>query len=159
MNPNPIDEEKRRKGRPDLIPSGVLLSLGSHLLESLTRYRLSPGDAELRQFFHSVGICMKHNVYFIMTRVGDVLGYGWHKHGECTWRIAGTDQAHPQTHFASASRHVLEYLADPLAQEEGSNIPVLYHATAQLCIVHDLIHNPPTIVGQNDGQWSINVRE
>lgn len=65
---------------------------------------------------------------------GRAMGYGYRKHGDCTWREAGTEQADPRTHLASAMRHLLEHLRDPKACEEGSGLPVLWHAAAQLLI-------------------------
>lgn len=73
---------------------------------------------------------------------GKVMGYGFRKHGNCTWRIAGTEQADPQTHYASALRHLLEYGDNPNAIEEGSGLPVLYHALSQIAILIDCIDNP-----------------
>jgi hypothetical protein len=66
--------------------------------------------------------------------VGDCMGYGYRKHGDCTWTVEGTEQADPRTHLASAMRHLLEHLADPNATEEGSGLPVLWHAAAQVLI-------------------------
>ena len=71
------------------------------------------------------------------------LSYGAQKHGDCTWRDKGTEQAKPETHLASLQRHLLEWQLNPDAREEGSDLPVLYHARAQLGIMIDLIENPP----------------
>jgi hypothetical protein len=73
---------------------------------------------------------------------GKVMGYGFRKHGNCTWRIAGTEQAEVSTHTASALRHVLEYLENPDAVEDGSGLPVLYHALSQIAIAIDCHENP-----------------
>ena len=71
--------------------------------------------------------------------MGEVMSYGWGKHGDCTWKHAGTEQADPRTHVASAIRHLAEYLDDPDATEEGSGLPVLWHAASQLTIAIDCI--------------------
>lgn len=83
-------------------------------------------------------------------RAGEVMGYGLRKHGRCTWRIAGTEQAEPQTHYASAVRHVLEWLVDVNAVEVGSNFPVLWHLLSQIGITIDLLLDPPRKTGEND---------
>lgn len=70
---------------------------------------------------------------------GAVDAYGFFKHGPCTWKIAGTEQADPQTHIASACRHIAEYLDNQNAVESGSGLPVLWHARAQLGIAIDCI--------------------
>lgn len=70
---------------------------------------------------------------------GAVDAYGFFKHGPCTWKIAGTEQADPQTHIASACRHIAEYLDNPDAVEAGSGLPVLWHARAQIGIAIDCI--------------------
>jgi hypothetical protein len=74
---------------------------------------------------------------------GKVMAYGFKKHGNCTWKVPGTEQAKPETHIASAYRHLLEYQNNPDAVEEGSGLPVLYHALAQIAIAIDCIENPP----------------
>lgn len=91
-----IDNEKRHKGRPDLVPATAIL------------------------------------------RCGEVMGYGFRKHGDCTWRKEGTEQADVKTHLASAVRHLLERLEDSEAVEEGSGMPVLWHCMAQIAIAIDL---------------------
>lgn len=89
---------------------------------------------------------------------GCVMGYGYRKHGVCTWRVAGTEQADPQTHLASLERHINEFKLDPTAREEGSGMPVLWHALAQLAILIDLVENPARVPGENDGEWGITAR-
>lgn len=69
-----------------------------------------------------------------LLEVGRTMAYGFGKHGTCTWRTAGTEQAKASTHVASASRHLAEYLGDPDATEEGSGLSVLAHCAAQLLI-------------------------
>jgi len=71
--------------------------------------------------------------------VGKCMGYGFRKHGDCTWTVHGTEQADPSTHIASAMRHLLEHLADPCATEEGSGLPVLWHAAAQVLIAVECV--------------------
>ncbi len=75
-------------------------------------------------------------------RAGHVQGYGRRKHGRCTWRVFGTEQSLPETHVASATRHVIEYEIDPDAIEGGSRLPVLLHAFAQDCIAIDCAVDP-----------------
>lgn len=87
-----------------------------------------------------------------------VLAYGFRKHGVCTWRVAGSEQADPQTHLASLERHILEFKLDPNAREEGSGFPVLWHALAQLAILIDLMEDPPTRSGVNDKRCLIEGR-
>lgn len=82
---------------------------------------------------------------------GMVMGYGTRKHGNCTWRVAGTEQADPQTHLASLERHINEFKLDPDAREGGSGFPVLWHAMSQLAILIDLMENPPQSPHVNDG--------
>lgn len=82
---------------------------------------------------------------------GKVMAYGASKHGNCTWRVAGTKQADPQEHLASAYRHLLEFMENPKAVEEGSGLPVLYHCLSQVAILIDLVENPPQVEGENDG--------
>lgn len=89
---------------------------------------------------------------------GRVMAYGASKHGDCTWRVAGTGQADPQTHLASAYRHLLEFMEDPRAVEEGSGLPVLYHCLSQVAIVIDLVENPPDKEGENDGRGTVTSR-
>ena len=62
--------------------------------------------------------------------VGEVLAYGYGKHGRCTWRNAGTEQARAETHIASAWRHMCEIGSD----DAESGLPHLHHAAAQLLI-------------------------
>lgn len=69
--------------------------------------------------------------------VGYVQAYGRGKHGNCTWKDGGTEQSRSETHIASAQRHLAEFEASPDAREAGSNLPVLWHAAAQLLIAID----------------------
>ncbi len=72
---------------------------------------------------------------------GAVQAYGKYKHGNCTWKEEGTEQADPQSHIASAMRHMAEYLDNPDALEKGSNLPVLWHAQNQIAIAIDCQKN------------------
>jgi len=85
---------------------------------------------------------------------GLVMAYGLQKHGNCTWRVAGTEQADPETHIASAYRHVLEWLDDPSAVEAGSRLPVLYHALSQIAIAIDCIENPAKPLPEIEDGWT-----
>jgi hypothetical protein len=158
-----INAEKALKPRPDLLPAGALLALGwleetpvTEAYDALLQFRDSPDDVD------RLVLAMQYVANVIGTGVllagGRVMSYGAHKHGNCTWRVAGSEQADPQTHLASAERHLLEYLGDPAAVEEGSGFPVLWHAFSQICIVYDLVTNPPLVVGENDGLGTVTKR-
>lgn len=151
---NPIDLEKKNKPRPDLIPFAVLAMDVSPLLRDLVKFAIRPRSGEYHDLIGTVCRMLRTHRYALYLEVGRVLQYGYQKHGECTWRIAGTDQSLPQTHYASAVRHALEYLSDPDAVEEGSQIPVIYHFVAQVMIVFDLMNDPPSGHG-NDGRWEV----
>ncbi len=80
---------------------------------------------------------------------GLVQGYGGRKHGECTWRVAGTEQAKPETHIASAMRHLIEILRHgPAARDPESGLLHAAHARAQLGIAIDCLylHEPVALV-------------
>lgn len=79
---------------------------------------------------------------------GRAMGYGYRKHGDCTWREPGTEQADPRTHIASAMRHLLEHLHDADACEEGSGLPVLWHAAAQILIAVECTEQLDEISGR-----------
>lgn len=74
---------------------------------------------------------------------GKAMAYGRAKHGRCTWRVPGTEQATVECHAASAFRHLLDFLLDPNAVEAGSKLSVLYHLLAQVSIMIDLHEDPP----------------
>lgn len=68
---------------------------------------------------------------------GEVMGYGLRKHGNRTWRIAGTEQADPRTHLASLMRHLLAAIDDPAAIDDESGFPHLACVITQACIAYD----------------------
>jgi hypothetical protein len=68
---------------------------------------------------------------------GRVMGYGLRKHGNCTWRVAGTEQADPRTHVASMIRHALAACEDPTAIDEESGLPHLACVITQAAIAFD----------------------
>jgi hypothetical protein len=163
-----INKEKAAKNRPDLLPPAVVLNLLEHIESEhpvLEAYKALLAFAE-RPTERYGGL---QSALFALAReiggtlqaidgAGSVMGYGAKKHGNCTWRVAGTEQADPQTHLASAQRHCLEYLLDPDSVEEGSGRPVLWHAFAQVCILINLVVSPPQLVGENDGLSTVTRR-
>jgi hypothetical protein len=70
---------------------------------------------------------------------GDVQAYGGAKHGPCTWREKGTEQADPRTHIASASRHAAYAFDDPWSTDEASGLLHLAHLGAQIDIALDCL--------------------
>lgn len=70
---------------------------------------------------------------------GDVQSFGLAKHGPCTWRNEGTDQADPRTHLASASRHAAHVFDDPWSIDEQSGLLNLAHLGAQIDIALDCL--------------------
>jgi hypothetical protein len=171
-----INAEKAAKPRPDLFPARAALAIRRALptTDDRTAYELVlAADDSLRDFVmtHDVRdlaragalVCVaigrsectgslrvESDYAHAILRAGAVMGYGLAKHGRCTWRIAGTEQADPQTHYSSACRHVLEWLVDVNARESGSNFPVLWHLLSQIGITIDLLLDPPRKVGEND---------
>lgn len=171
-----IDAEKAGKPRPDLLPARALIKLDAYCSDDSVPDNHEPRavcrDAllSLRAFRQYVDIdyaiaamaCVADLLggpYYAAMRGGAVMGYGYRKHGRCTWRVAGTEQADPQTHLASAERHLLEWLIDCNATEEGSGFPVLWHAFSQLAILIDLWLDPPTRVGENDEHGMVTGRQ
>ena len=162
-----IDAEKAAKPRPDLLPASALLAIGEgrspeiptvrNAYTRLLKFRHNLDTGQLwGAMLHVVAILGGGGAAFL--DAGAVMGYGFRKHGKCTWRVAGTQQADPQVHLASAERHLLEHLQDHKATEEGSGMPVLWHALAQLCILYDLWVDPPQMEGVNDGKALIAPR-
>ena len=161
-----IDAEKQNKPRPDLLPATALGALwrampstpplhdGAEIYQLWLFFRADPTAQNL--IAAMLGLATQlGGVPAAINYGGHVMGYGFRKHGACTWRIACTMQSQPQTHVASAERHLLEYLQDPAEREEGSGFPVLWHAFAQMCIVFDLLADPPKKPQINDGHVMI----
>lgn len=71
---------------------------------------------------------------------GLVMGMGFRKHGDCTWRQLGTQQADPKTHIASAMRHLVKTLLDPMARDQQSGRVHLAHARAQIGIAIECLY-------------------
>jgi hypothetical protein len=161
-----INAEKRTKSRPDLIPAEVYRRFRRAITELMgTDGRNDPLPAlfdfastgNVEHLFRAMAITHKRTgrTHGTGLAMGRVLAYGLAKHGVCTWRVAGTEQADPQTHYASALRHILEHFEDPNAVEEGSKFPVLDHALTQMAILADLVLDPPKLLNENDGRWAI----
>lgn len=70
---------------------------------------------------------------------GDVQAFGLAKHGPCTWREKGTEQADPRTHLASASRHAALVFDDPWSTDDQSGLLHLAHLGAQIDIALDCL--------------------
>jgi hypothetical protein len=68
---------------------------------------------------------------------GRVMAYGLAKHGECTWRVAGTKQAESREHVASMVRHALEVAANIDAIDDESGLEQLACVITQACIAYD----------------------
>jgi hypothetical protein len=71
--------------------------------------------------------------------IGEVMAYGYGKHGRCTWRTPGTKQAEPETHIASAFRHLAKMGPAYDALDDESGLPHLHCALSQLAIAVDCI--------------------
>lgn len=140
-----INDEKLHKTRPDLLPAGplqVLYPKDRADVGCLWAYRDTGDCRYLRQLAFEI-IAQLGGPPTALLLAGRVMGYGFRKHGDCTWRVAGTEQAEVRTHIASAERHLLEHWQDPDAVEEGSGLPVLHHALSQVLIALDLLLDPP----------------
>ena len=72
-----------------------------------------------------------------LNAIGDVKAYGLCKHGDCTWKKAGTEQADPQTHVASASRHMSDVFDDLWSVDAATGLLNMAHLGAQICIALD----------------------
>lgn len=70
---------------------------------------------------------------------GDVQAFGLAKHGPCTWRVAGTAQAKPETHGASGSRHAAHAFEDPWSTDPDTGLLHLAHLGAQVLIELDCL--------------------
>lgn len=158
-----IEAEKAAKPRPDLLPplalAMVLSQFCSTVFGRLALFLKSRDLAELG--YASVRIldelCMrgvaKSRADAIM-QAGEIMGVGLRKHGPCTWRIAGTEQADPQCHYASLVRHLLEY-EDGVTQDPDSGRHPLLHAVCQISIMINLLDDPPEHPDDNDGRAMI----
>lgn len=162
-----INAEKAAKPRPDLLPARELYHLarvtqaGSSVcgvLDLLARFEHTLDPDWLRAVVGELAAWAGISTAELVLRAGEVMGYGFRKHGRCTWRVAGTEQADPQTHYASGVRHVVERWDNPDAHEEGSGKPVLWHAAAQFILTLDLLMDPPKLEGVNDGRGMITGR-
>lgn len=146
-----VNQEKAAKSRPDLIPGHVLrmIRFGTCYLtlEKVATFLCGPELPCYLDVLNAIDVICKEeaiaNLGDFMLTVGKVQGYGFTKHGHCSWRIPDTEQADPRTHVASMVRHLAEYQQDVDEKEEGSGFPVLWHALAQGCITLDLMLNPP----------------
>lgn len=173
-----IDAEKAAKPRVDLIPATALAAIGAALSrESVAGGTWGLGDV-LERLAHGArvrsietladawllaAVALKQEgdldvaAGHALLDVGAVMAVGFVKHGPCTWRVAGTSQAEPQTHYACACRHVAEALAGRDADPDSGR-PPLVHALAQIAILIDLLVDPPQLAGQNDGHAMIAAR-
>ena len=155
-----IEAEKSAKPRPDLLPARALgMALRSHpaICDAFasfatfkkTRSLAVLGDA-LNRVLDEIGTM--HGTALLAA--GEIMGVGLRKHGPCTWRIAGTEQADPQTHYASAVRHMLEHCAG-ITQDPDSGKHPLLHAVCQIAIMINLLDDPPEHPDDNDGRAMI----
>lgn len=144
-----INAEKALKSRPDLVPSKAY---GRCCCDKPYGWRTSVTDVLGPKGASQEAVCVLFqwarqrvgsNDWTNLLALGKVMAYGRAKHGYCTWRVAGTKQANPEEHWASACRRLCEYLADEWATEEGSGLPVLLHAMTQCVITMDLLIDPP----------------
>lgn len=161
-----INAEKAAKPRPDLLPARELHRIAvflenwevANVLGSLAAFEDTLEPIWLTRAVVELAQWSGETIGAFLLGCGEVMGYGFRKHGRCTFRVAGSEQADPQTHYASGVRHVLERWDNPAAVEEGSGRPVLWHAGAQFLLTLDLLNDPPTIVGVNDGRGMITGR-
>lgn len=152
---NPIDREKLGKSAPDLLSQHMLL--GQLAPTSLTYHLVrwaSNGTYEELSWVAGRVITLLGGIAPALLAAGDAMAYGRNKHGQCTWRIADTEQAKLHTHYASALRHLLEFEADAGAVESGSGLPVLAHALAQISIIYDILLDPPES-DTGDTHWEV----
>ena len=91
---------------------------------------------------------MQHVPSELVLAAGRAIGYGVSKHGIATadgwgtWRVAGTQQADPLTHYGCLRRHLAAWRAGEASDPE-SGLSHLDHAAAQLAILLDLLARPP----------------
>jgi hypothetical protein len=164
-----IETEKASKPRVDLIPATALAAIGRALERARERgeYRGGPlellatgareRDADtLADAWLAAAILLSPGESFSVAvgrgllAAGEVMAVGLRKHGKCTWRMAGTEQADPQCHYASACRHTAEELAGLERDPDSGRRPAV-HMLTQIPILIDLLVDPPMIAGENDG--------
>lgn len=157
-----IEIEKAAKPRPDLLPA-LALSMATHKIDTVfgdlaaycrTRHiaDLGPPLGAILDELIDLGIAACRAEALLLA--GEIMAVGYRKHGPCTWRVAGTEQADPQCHYASLIRHLLEYEAGVEADRDSGKHPLL-HAVCQISIMINLIADPPTLDGTNDGRAMI----
>lgn len=158
-----IEAEKAAKPRPDLLPPRALSYVTpgriSCAFMSLAEY-LCSRDLELigavlddiLSELVAVGVAPTQPDALMLA--GEIMGVGFRKHGPCTWRVAGTEQADPQCHYASLVRHLLEHCAGITADPDSGKHPLL-HAVCQISIMINLLDDPPSELGKNDGRAMI----
>lgn len=170
-----IDAEKAAKPRPDLIPATALEHVSSELLDwnggadytyALTYAMGNLANGARRRdaralarawIWAAIALDIDEANADIDAAIGrallvagEVMAVGLRKHGRCTWRVAGTEQADPQCHYASACRHLAESLAG-LEADKDSGRPPAVHLLTQIPILIDLLVDPPLVAGENDG--------
>lgn len=162
-----IEAEKAAKPRPDLLPAREIHRVlheaeVDRVVIDVWHWLARFEDTLEPKFLADAVVVLARwegvSLGAFLLGAGEVMGYGFRKHGRCTFRVAGTEQADPQTHYASGVRHLLEKLDNAAAVEEGSRRPVLYHAGAQFLLALDLLVDPPKLEGVNDGRGMITGR-
>lgn len=159
-----IEVEKAAKPRPDLLPP-LALAMALHnvriadalsdVADFLKSRATNNLGAALRRILDELIECgVAGSRADAIMQAGEIMGVGLRKHGPCTWRIAGTEQADPQTHYASLVRHLLEYEAGVRTDPDSGKHPLL-HAVCQISIMINLLDDPPMHPDDNDGRAMI----
>lgn len=160
-----IEAEKASKPRPDLLPA-AMLAIGAATNKNIsnafaafadyiaTRNSAALGVAVGSILVETMAAGVAKTPAAVLMAAGEIMGVGLRKHGPCTWRIAGTEQADPQTHYASAVRHILEHLDGVTVDPDSGKHPLL-HAVCQIAIMINLIDDPPNYPDDNDGRAMI----
>jgi hypothetical protein len=157
-----IEAEKAAKPRPDLLParslSMVVHGVGE-VFALLGDYFKTGHVDDLGPVFGAVldelvRIEVAKSRADAVLLAGEIMGVGFRKHGPCTWRVAGTEQADPQCHYASLVRHLLEHAAGLVSDPDSGKHPLL-HAVCQIAIMINLLDDPPGVEGKNDGRAMI----
>jgi hypothetical protein len=158
-----IEAEKAAKPRPDLLPARALSMVvhgpAGSMLSMLGDYFKTKHINDLGPVFGAildelVEIEVAKSRADALLQAGEIMGVGFRKHGPCTWRVAGTEQADPQCHYASLVRHLLEHAAGIETDPDSGKHPLL-HAVCQIAIMINLLDDPPSMDGQNDGRAMI----